>query len=232
MSPGFRHILIAAAAVLLLPPWSDDSRADVADGSDRTFHTRSWARTEPGRKVYLVTAGAFEGQRLARTVEAHPEADALWIVRLEKHNRLVCRRTEEGGLTLVEDLDFQRDKRTRFDPGLWVLPPEMAIGQTFHRRGRTRVFNPDSGLELADGTYDQTIQLVGRRTVETPAGRFDGFHVRSASKVNTALANVTVTVDTVFVPEVGPVYEDVKMRIVTLGLFTSESRREMKLAQR
>ncbi len=232
MPAGFRHIVIGVAAVLLLPHWGADSRADAVDGSERTFDTRNWARTEPGRKAYLVTAGAFEGERLIRTVEAHPEAESLWIVRLEKHNRLVCRRTDGGGLTIVEDLDFRRDKRTRFDPGLWVLPPEMAIGQTVHRRGRTRVFNPDSGLELADGTYDQTIQLVGRRTVETPAGRFDGFHVRSASMVNTSLADVTVTVDTVFVPEVGPVYEHVKLRIVTLGLFTSESRREMKLAER
>ena len=92
-----------------------------------------------------------------------------------------------------------------FDPPFLEYPPASLLAVGYRWGGKTRVKSvftlPEGRIKQAELTLDYGFEVVARRTVEVPAGRFDAFVIRYTAKGG----DEGLAAEIWFVPHVGEV---------------------------
>jgi hypothetical protein len=189
--------------------------------------TRPATRPSADHAYLVPTQGAF---RITRTGEkprvldyrvTPPASGPWWTERLEGLRTTEVEQTDGGDILIGRELDLESNVAVAYDPAIPALPGDLSTGQVIRGASRVTVTNLKTGAKRDEGTCSYTMEVLGPREVDTPAGRYQGYTVRSVRKLDLKLARVTVTVDTTYASGVGEVAEHVTENVKALGLFGS-----------
>jgi hypothetical protein len=161
-------------------------------------------------------------------VSVEPEADH-WRTTIETLYSSTFSQRDDGAIQTLRDEDAADSVAVDYDPPFVALPPRMIVGRPFEGFCRVRITDLDSGADRDAGTCTYRIELLGRRRVSTPAGRVDGYLVRTTRHLKLRLAEARVTTDAVYLPGRGIVREQTHQVTRVLGLFDMHNTNPTKL---
>ncbi len=154
--------------------------------------------------------------------------ESVWNQMTETLGESIYRIGPNGSIRLVADNDSAEEVEVRYDPPMHARPPQTTLGSRASAKSTMTVYNLDGSVR-DKGTCEYTVESLGTRKVETPAGMFDTVVVRTTRKIDLKLATVQVVIDTAIAPGVGMVAENVRQNIRALGLFPIIKTHTLKL---
>ncbi|MDX1682127.1 MAG: hypothetical protein R3336_03305 [Phycisphaeraceae bacterium] len=125
--------------------------------------------------------------------------------------------------TLVKTEIVPGDKvRTVYKPAIPIIPARLKPDQPVEGEVDVTIYNLKGGGVKEKGTCRYRIELLGRRTITTPAGKFEAVLVRTHRQFDLNLAEAEVTLDTHYLVDRGIVHQKVHRITRPLGLFKTE----------
>ena len=173
-----------------------------------------------------------EGRMKGKTVEVTvTKGEKGQWVESAKDVRILNYGEVDGGIGLPREEDFDEGVIVTYDPAFILMPKELVAGKPFESKTKMTVLNRGSGSKKAGGTCSYKVELVRQEKIQTPAGAFDAYLIRTTRDISLDLASVKVTVQTWHVPGKGMVASHVKQTTAALGIFSSEKVEAWKLAK-
>lgn len=168
-----------------------------------------------------------EDKKLAVTVE---KQGAFWVMTIAGRSSMFIQKAATGDLVVMRETDLRENVRIEYQPGVVLLPAELAAGVTRQGEAHMTVYNLGTDQQREQGTCKYQIDVIGLQQVETAASPVDAWLVRTQRDMDLSLADAHVTLETAYAPQLGQVYERAHIRTVALGLFANEQSYTMKLA--
>ncbi len=124
----------------------------------------------------------------------------------------------DGALTTAEEHDLRNRVIVRYNPPLVLLPGRLVLNEAASGQSQVHVTNQKNDATRDRGTCRYDVVLAGRQRVETPAGAFDAYIVKTTRVLDLNLAHATVTWWSAYVPRKGLVaqYQTEEVRIMKL----------------
>ena len=94
-----------------------------------------------------------------------------------------------------------------------------------------RVIGLATGQVRATGQCALTVELLGRRRIQTPAGWFGAYVVRTIRHLDLSIAKSTIVMHTAHAVDHGLVARRVERTTRVLGLFETDVEEEIRLAE-
>lgn len=226
--------LLTATAV---PAWAkagDEVAADAPAKRERVEGASLWP-LERGDATFELTGGEREEPEIVQQRTAAVEGrKGAWQVELEGVNTLYVVRTRSGATRLYR-LDMPEAGEGGYaavflDP-VTVLPATLEPGDLPREKSRVQIFNLATGELQHEGTARSEITNVGKATLDTPAGKFDGYLLELDLTLDMDMAQMRLHFDCGLAPGRGIVYRRVRSTLEKLGLFGETTQREAKLTK-
>jgi hypothetical protein len=203
-----------------------------ADGGDYTpadtVAAKDLLALEPGKATYERTVN---GRSSRVTVELTEGKDKTWTSQTEKV-RTTTLVVDDGAIAVVRDIERDDDADVRYEPAILMLPAKLEQGKPVTAEAKMTVHDGDGDGIKARGTCRVKIELLGMRSVTTPAGEFECHVIRTTRTIRLDLAHVDVVIHAAYSPEHGLVRERIERHTKALGLFGGKSSEEMVLIER
>lgn len=161
------------------------------------------------------------------TFEMSPH-DAGWIWAAEDLRAVQLLPDEDGDIAIAREFEPGEDSDVRYDPALLMLPATLEPNQPATAESRMTVLNAKGDATRAKGTCHVTVELLGRREVEAPAGRFDCVVLRTTRRIKLDLAEVEVEIHSAYAPGTGLIRQTIDRRTRALGLFGGTTREQLQ----
>lgn len=203
------------------PPAADTSAELTVDAADLLPLT-------PRSRTFIHRSGGDES-RWTFTLEPVDDTTFAWTA-LEQR-RTLLRRGDEGGIVIPEETEWADNSHVQYDPPIPLLPPTLRTGEPVEAEAAMTVLDRASGNRRAAGNVTVSIELLGERQVQTPAGPFDALVIRSQRRIRLDLASVDVTIDAAYAPGIGMVRQTIERRTRALGLFGGTKTETLELAE-
>lgn len=176
--------------------------------------------------IYKVTEGPDVGHDRALIVATDVQG---WVATLTDWNQVKMSVTDTGAVLTHFDVDFASKVRVVYQPPITVAPARLVMGAPFEGESNVEIRNLHDGSLRTMGKCLYRVELIGRQLVQTPAGRFDAFIVRTRRHMQLTLADAIVTSIDAYVPERAQVAHRLDKQVRFLGLLPTRSVREMRL---
>lgn len=154
--------------------------------------------------------------RLTRT--DGDDAAERWLLELAGATRSILVRGPDGSIGVEREEDPAEDAVVLYQPAILSLPARLTADRPIVQESSVRVLSARSGRERARGTVRVEATLLGRGTVDTPAGRFEAVWVRVVREMDLNLARVRVVIDSAYARQMR-VVNRVEQTTRTLGVF-------------
>lgn len=175
---------------------------------------------------FQITRGYNTGQRVDWSLTADGEG---WLQTLESINRVHYRTGDDGALLIVREDDFREKVQVTYDPPV-RLPSSLTMGQTVQGQCKVTIRKVADGSVRESGTMTYQVDLLGRRTIDTPAGPLAVVTVRMKRQIRLHMASVTVEIVDDYGMGRGPVAQRTAQTVRALGLGGSPQTFEVRLA--
>lgn len=159
-----------------------------------------------------------------------PDEQGGWILSIGELRR-VYMREEEGAVLVTREEELDENVSITYTPALRMLPASLTLNrpQEFDCQVVVRNLKDQSVRDKGDCRY--SVEYIGEQRVQTPSGEHVASIVRSTRQINLNLASVRVALQTAYVPARGAVVQRVEEVRRMLGLFSSRSVEESRLAK-
>ncbi|MCX5658939.1 MAG: hypothetical protein NTW19_04365 [Planctomycetota bacterium] len=160
-----------------------------------------------------------------------PDAANGWTLAIGDLRVVNLRLDPDGSVLVTREDELGDNLSVTYTPAIRMLPATLTPSQPqeFDCQLVVRSMKDQSVRDKGDCRY--TVEYLGTQQVQTPAGEFTAAMVRTTRQMNLNLASVRVTMLTAYVPEKGVVVQRVEEVRRMLGLFSSKSSEESRLAR-
>jgi hypothetical protein len=212
-----------------------DFATPVEGGESSTLRASAVDPLASTARAYEIV-GEDESRMRIAVSPANEEGEWLMVRRLGGSGEVVrtdrFRRGEDGAALLMETVNHERDRLTRFEPPLPLVPSEIEAGETLESEHRVTVRparDPNTIDQSGDATFRVT--LIGRDRVETGGGDVTAHHVRTILRADLGVARATFEADRWWSEGFGLVAERLDERIAVFGIQTSRSSTRLRLSE-
>ncbi len=183
-------------------------------------------RRDKGR--FQIVEGDDDGYAFAWQLEP---AGQGWVYTYEGYQQVWILQDEAGALRIVREDDLDEDVQVTYEPAVLMLPAKLETGFSESETVTMTVRSLDGTQLRSVGTCINTVTVLGKQSVSTPAGQFEAVMVETRRQVQLPIARVEVQIISAFVPGRGQVAERVVQKVRALGLFDTEEVREVRLVE-
>lgn len=237
MDQFLRHVALALLWLMLgsgcQRVWVEDpgnllGLAGPVEPIPAEIETASLFPLEKARGRFRIVEGEQDGLDFEWNLKPAPHG---WIYSYEGLQRVWLVKDAQDALRITREDDLDEEVQVTYEPGLLMLP-RLIRSEVEETETATMVVRSLDGRELrSTGICSNTITVVGRQKVNTPAGDFMAILVRSHRRIQLPIASVEVEILSAYVPGKGQVAERVTQKIRALRFFDMEEGREVRLAK-
>ncbi len=182
---------------------------------------------EAGKATYVRKRDGKE----SRVTFTLAQADKGWQWEAEDVRSTTLVGGGKDGIAIARDIEFDEDADVRYDPPIPMLPARLEQGKAVTAKSRMTVYDASGKSTRAKGNCSVRIDLLGKRSIDTPAGAIDCYIVRTRREIRLDLASVDVVIHSAYAPDKGLVHQAVERHTKALGLFGGKSSDELVLAK-
>lgn len=189
---------------------------------------------EPGKATYLRT---HKGKEKRVTFELAKVDAQTWTWAAEDFRVTTLSIDDDGGIRIKSDIEFDEDADARYAPPLPMLPAKLEPDKPVTAESKMTVYDANGKKIKAKGTCRVTIELLGKRSVDTPIGPIECYVIRTTRKIDLDLANVEVVIHNAYAPALGKgkgsglVRQAFERHTKALGLLGGKTAEELVLTE-
>lgn len=235
---GFRGVFVGFVLLMLVSGCATTGDTTAAPpASTGNLELRQEAKPIAGLKLNPLKArsGAVtyvEGDRKGKTAAttlAQGEGVTWKDVTQDIHTMVM--KDDGGKLVMLSEEDVAENVAITYEPPFVLLPEKVAMGEKVTGETLMTVNHLKTGSKRDSGPCRYVVELLGMQTIQTPAGTFEAYVFKTTREIDLSLANVTVTIHTAHVPEVGIVMTRVEQKTKAIGIFTMNKKEESRKAK-
>lgn len=228
LSVSVTLLLSGCARVWLEDPGNLLGQAELVNPVPTEISTTDLFPLQDAKGRFLVIEGDNDGLKFSWTLKSSSDG---WIYNYQGLQKVWFIQDETGALYITREDDFEEEVRVVYEPAILALPA-LLNSQTAHEQKVEMTVTSLNGKEVRSrGPCYNSITLLGRQTISTPAGEFEAVVVRSKRRVQLPIAKVEIDILSAYVPGRGQVAERISQQIKALNFFDMEEVREIRLAK-
>lgn len=189
----------------LLGPMTKAQPFDVVQGSQKG---RQW--------IYSHTPGDAKGQQLLTFAGQHQS---------------LLKPDVDGNMRLLWEIDYAHQVKVVYDPPIMLIPARLDAISDKPEQHKMVCYSLDGKSTRDKGTCDVTMQVLGKQTLHTSAGKFTPIVFKTTRQLDLGLAKGTVTIFDAYVPGKGLVAHRVVRKLATMGFIPMNSTLEVQRAR-
>ncbi len=139
-----------------------------------------------------------------QTDTSEPIAPNAWRTRVAGFWIVDVTRSPNGAISILSEAEISEGQRVEYSSPLPMLPESLKLNEPLQSASPISVYNLGSDAPLASGQCQQTLTLLGTRTIDTAQGSTTATLIRARRKYSLPLVSVDVDILTAYVPGQGP----------------------------
>lgn len=181
-----------------------------------------------GERLFTVTVGKEAPAPLTVRAASRPDG---WREITGSWSAVDVIRTASGALQTKAEHDLRNRVTVAYDPPIPLLPARLGSGQPTSGEAEVHVINASNNSTRDRGICRYTVALAGLQRVETPAGAFDAYIVKTCRELHLNLARAEVTWWSAYVPGRGLVAHHQVEEVRAMNLFSTRRVFDLYLAR-
>lgn len=228
---------------MLLAAWAPGCAAAEPVGGERDGtalleRTQRWepiagARLLPFEEhtsTVRVLEGPGEGGTLTQRMAEDEDGDR-WLLTVDGRQRVHLELGEAGEVLVVREDDFEQNVAVHYEPALVLLPATLERDAVHEQTVEVTVRRLDRGTVRDRGSCDYRLEVGGVGPLNVEAGQLRGYALRQQRELDLNLAQASVAIETVYVPEMGRAAWRVDRHTRALGVWTSRRQSAYELVE-
>lgn len=148
-----------------------------------------------------------------------PDRGDHWRWTLEGVRMVHLHHAEMAAVVILMERELSEAVAVTYDPPLVILPNVLTMDQPVEQESQVTVTGLKDGSPRDQGRCRHRVQLLGKRTITTPAGTFQAYVVQTRREMDLQLAQVSVVSETAYAPGRGWVAEQIVRVTKPMKLF-------------
>jgi len=160
-----------------------------------------------------------------RPVQVHPYSldntgeNDQWRFGLEGLRATHLQQTSDGAIQITREDEHSEGVWVAYDPPMVLLPARVAMDRPIEQRTHMTVYSLADNSLRDQGWCTYQVELLGRRTANTPMGLKEVYVLRTTRQIELQLADVQVASETTYLPDVGWLSERIDRITKPMRLF-------------
>lgn len=155
-----------------------------------------------------------------------------WRINLKDTRTTYLQQTANGAIQVTREDEHHEGVWVTYDPPMVLLPARVAMDSPIKQRTRMTVHNLTNGSRRDQGWCTYQVELLGRRTANTPMGLKEVYVMRTTRHIELQLADVQVVSETTYLPDVGWLSERIDRVTKPMRLFEVHQTESLQLLDR
>ena len=155
-----------------------------------------------------------------------------WRINLKDTRAIYLQQTAHGAIQVTREDEHNEGVWVTYDPPMVLLPARVAMDSPIEHRTRMAVHNRTNGSLRDQGWCTYQVELLGRKTANTPMGLKEVYVMRTTRQIDLKLAEVQVVSETTYLPGVGWLSERVDRITKPMRLFEVHQTESLELLNR
>lgn len=160
------------------------------------------------------------------------EGNDNWHITLQGVRATTLQQTPNGAIQITREDEHNEGVWVTYDPPMVLLPARVAMDSPIEHRTRMTVHNRTNGSLRDQGWCTYQIELLGRKTTNTPMGLKEVYVMRTTRQIELQLADVQVVSETTYLPGVGWLSERINRITKPMRLFEVHQTESLQLLNR
>ena len=207
-------------------PLNAESFKSVTRSVDATALLGPFVRNEPFR----VTAGLLTGKQWNFSHTQGPMTDEH-VLLFDGQHRSLLKVNQDQTVLLLEEQDYIQQVKVVYNPPIKVIPSDLLHDKSQTLTSKMTVYSLNGKTQRDKGTCTVTLKVLGKQTLNTPAGKFEAIVIQTLRKLQLGLARGTVKTLDYYVPHVGLVAHKIQRKLITMGFIPMNSVTEVQRSQ-